>query len=253
MNQSRGKIHSYKNKKKERVFRIKQQQQQQKMATKSLKTVVFMGSARNAVPPWGGDARLGDRVLKWVVNTLTERKGSLGADTIVHDLEVIDPVDCFGPDGALTEISAGELTTPTFFLKELPPKAAALKDKISSADCYLIVSPEYNHVAPPALTSIMGHFGGSCFACKPSAIVTYSPGPWGGMRAAMTICNMAHELGCLPVSKLCGLPMVGDLIEIDGKPKDPDHRMLKQLPSMLDQLEWMAVAMKRQRDETGPV
>jgi hypothetical protein len=29
--------------------------------------------------------------------------------------------------------------------------------------------------------------------------------------------------------------------------------MLKQLPAMLDQLEWMAVAMKRQRDETGTV
>ena len=58
---------------------------------------------------------------------------------------------------------------------------------------------------------------------------------------------MCHELGCLPVSKLCGLPTVSDLLELDGTPKDADHRMLKQLPELLTQLEWMAVAMKNQR------
>lgn len=67
----------------------------------------------------------------------------------------------------------------------------------------------------------------------------------------MSICNMCHELGCLPVSALCGLPMVNDLLAEDGSPKDPAARMLKQFPKMLDQLEWMAIAMKRQRDETG--
>ena len=167
-------------------------------------------------------------------------------------MTVVDPVDVFGPEGALREISAGELTTPTFFLKDLPPKATALKESIVSADCYVIVSPEYNHVVPPALASVMGHFGGSCYAGKPSAIVTYSPGPWGGMRAAMCICNMCHELGCLPVSKLCGVPSVRDLLDEAGTPKEGSERMLKQLPAMLDQLEWLAVAMKRQRDEVGP-
>ena len=97
----------------------------------------------------------------------------------------------------------------------------------------------------------MGHFGGFCYAYKLSGIVTYSNGPLGGMRAAMSIQVMLHELGCLPVSKLCGFPLVADLLDSDGIPKDPAARMLKQLPGMLDQLEWMAVAMKRQRDETG--
>lgn len=221
------------------------------MTSKILKTVVFMGSARDITPPWGGESRLGDRVLKWVKATLEARNGTLGNATISHDVHIVDPLDVFGESGALTAISSGELRVPTFFLKELPPKTAALKDLIASADCYLIVSPEYNHVVPPALASIMGHFGGSLYTCKPSGIVTYSPGPWGGMRAAMTICNMCHELGCLPVSKLCGMPTVADLLKVDGTPVDPESRMLKQLPDLLDQLEWMAVAMKRQREETG--
>lgn len=58
---------------------------------------------------------------------------------------------------------------------------------------------------------------------------------------------LCHELGCLPVSKLCGLPGVTELLESDGTPKDAEHRMLKQLPELLTQLEWMAVAMKSQR------
>jgi len=58
---------------------------------------------------------------------------------------------------------------------------------------------------------------------------------------------MCHELGCLPVSKLCGLGTVSDVLEVDGTPKDKETRMLKQLPELLTQLEWMAVAMKNQR------
>jgi chromate reductase len=216
-----------------------------------LKTVVFVGSSRNCTPPWGGDSRTGDRVLKWVLQTLQDRKATLGEESIQYDVSVVDPLVVFGEGGALAEISSGELSVPTFFLKELPPKAAALKETIASADCYLIVSPEYNHIAPPALASVMGHFGGSNYSAKPSAIVTYSPGPWGGMRAAMSIQLMCHELGCLPVSKLCGLPMVSDLIKEDGTPVDPDARMLKQLPGMLDQLDWMAIAMANQRALTG--
>lgn len=218
---------------------------------RTLKTVIFIGSARNSVAPWGGDSRLGDRVLKYVLNSLGERKSKLGEESIGYDITVVDPLKEFAKDGALSEISAGELTTPTFFLKELPPKAAALQEKIKSADCYLIISPEYNHTVPPALSSIMGHFGGSNYKAKPSGIITYSSGPWGGMRAAMAIQVMCHELGCLPVSSLCGIPTVSAILEKDGKPKDASHRMLNQLPKLMDQLDWMAVAMANQRAATG--
>ena len=46
----------------------------------ALKTVVFMGSARNVVPPWGGEARLGDRVLKHVLSVLKARDEAYGQD-----------------------------------------------------------------------------------------------------------------------------------------------------------------------------
>lgn len=99
----------------------------------------------------------------------------------------------------------------------------------------------------------MGHFPGSCFAYKPSGIVTYSPSIFGGQRGAMSICVMLHELGCLPVNRMVGFPVSHEVFNVDGTPTDPDNRLLGQLPSMLDQLEWMAVAMKKQRDEFGVV
>ena len=66
-----------------------------------------MGSARNVTPPWGGDTRLGDRVLKYVVETLKSRSGkaTLGTETIEYQVSVLDPHDVFGKDGALTKFS----------------------------------------------------------------------------------------------------------------------------------------------------
>lgn len=224
------------------------------MSSKTLRTVIFLGSARDIIPPWGGDKRLGDRIAKWVTSTLDARSGKLGDDTVItHSYTVVDPLEVFGPGGALTGFTGAEMRAPTFFMKndDLPAKTKQLMETIREADSFLIISSEYNHTAPPALTSVMGHFGGSLYKCKPSGIVTYSPGPWGGVRAAKSIVGMTHELGCISVSKICAIPTVSDLFDEQGIPKDANHRMLKQLPEMLDQLEWMAVAMKNQRESSG--
>ena len=134
----------------------------------TLKTVVFLGSARNIVAPWGGDSRLGDRVANWVKSTLSSRSEPLGDDQkVVHEVRVVDPLDVFGPDGALSH-SGGEMKAPVFFMNpaSLQPAVKQLQDAIKGADCYLIVSPEYNHSIPPALGSVMGHFGGSNYKVR---------------------------------------------------------------------------------------
>ena len=96
-----------------------------------------------------------------------------------------------------------------------------------------------------------GHFGGSNYAMKPSGIVTYSPSPWGGMRGAMALRPFLSELGCIPVSKTCGIPTVAEILNEEGEPIDHANRMLKQLPGLLAQVEWMAVAMKKQKMNYG--
>lgn len=217
----------------------------------ALKTVVFMGSARDCVPPWGGESRAGDKVLKYVKSVLQGRLATYGTQAVTHDVTVLDPLEIFGAGGALE--GDGHLATPHHFLKGgSKPKMDALRDIIKAADCYVIVTAEYNHTLPPALTSLMGHFGGSNYVFKPSSIVTYSPSPWGGMRAAMAARPFLSELGCLPVSKLTGFPMVNDLFDAEGVPKDPAHRMLNQLPDMLSQLEWTALAFMNMKASAPP-
>lgn len=220
------------------------------MENVALKTVLFMGSARDVLPPWGGDKRLGDRVLKYVMSVLNERTITYGGQVATHSVTVLDPVEIFGPGGAME--GDGHLTTPHHFLKTgTNPKWDELRDVIRAADCYVILSPEYNHSLPPALTSLLGHFGGSNFAFKPSGIVTYSAGPWAGMRAAMAARPILSELGCIPVSALAGFPAAQDMFDENGAPKDPKNRLLNQLPGVLTQLEWMALAMKNMRDTAG--
>jgi NAD(P)H-dependent FMN reductase len=136
------------------------------------------------VPPWGGASRLGDRVLAYVKAQLAARATAIGTDQIevVHEVTCFDPLEVFGSGGDLAE-SGAHLTTPHFFLKAgTNPKMDGMAAVIKAADCYIVVSPEYNHGIPPALSALMGHFGGSNYMLKPSAIVTYSNGPWGGMR-----------------------------------------------------------------------
>uniref|UniRef100_A0A6T8I3V3 NADPH-dependent FMN reductase-like domain-containing protein n=1 Tax=Hemiselmis andersenii TaxID=464988 RepID=A0A6T8I3V3_HEMAN len=218
----------------------------------ALRTVVFLGSARDLAPAWSSDKRLCNRVAAWVKKTLTERNATCGPDKVKHDVTFYDPLEVFGPDGCLHK-SGGELKHPHFFYKggEAPPAMDAMRDTIKACDAIIVVSPEYNHTVPPALSSLMGHFGGSNYSCKPSGIVTYSVGPFGGTRAAIALRPMLSELGCLPVSKLCCLPTASSVLGEDGTPPDASNRLLNQLPDMLSQIEWMAIAMKNQREHAG--
>ncbi len=60
-------------------------------------------------------------------------------------------------------------------------KLAAL---FRASDAFIIVSGEYNHSIPPALSNLLDHFLEEYF-WRPSGIVCYSAGAFGGVRAAM--------------------------------------------------------------------
>ena len=201
--------------------------------------------------PGGGESRSGDRVLKHVVKVLGERGETVGDETIKHEVSVFDPLEVFGEGGALAS-SGAQLQTPHFYLRDsAPPEMNAMAEVIKAADAYVVVTCEYNHSIPPALTSMMGHFGGSNYAFKPSAVVTYSPGQAGGARVAMALRPFLSELGCLPVSKTVNFSEPAKLLTEEGEVADPEARMLKQLPAMLGQFEWMAQALAKQRAVAG--
>ena len=76
---------------------------------------------------------------------------------------------------------------------QAPEILERLATRIRAADAFIIVSGEYNHSIPPALSNLLDHFLEEYF-WRPSAIVCYSAGAFGGVRAAMQLRRCSASL-----------------------------------------------------------
>ena len=121
------------------------------------------------------------------------------------------------------------------------------------ADAFVCVTPEYNHAPGPALLNLLDHFGGSLFAFKPSAIVSYSAGQWGGTRAAHALRPILSELGCPPVSAMVHVPKAHEVFADEaGAPRRDAERWRAYAARALAQLEWWAGAARAHRAVVDP-
>ncbi|MBE0457183.1 NAD(P)H-dependent oxidoreductase [Pseudoalteromonas sp. KG3] len=203
-----------------------------------MKLLVFLGTVRDSTPP--SPARLGERVARACVKHLETQLANVS-------VELIDPLD----------YQLGVVFKPHFAYHEnkVPTQLDTLARKIADADGYVMVSPEYNHSMSPALANLLNHFGASLFSYKPSAIVTYSAGQWGGARAAVNMRTFLAELGCLPVSAMIHIPKAQTVFEANGDfaaiIQDTSHWQ-GYLDRTLKQLWWWAEATKQQRAVIDP-
>ncbi|AEF55292.1 NADPH-dependent FMN reductase [Marinomonas posidonica] len=202
-----------------------------------MKFLVFLGTVRNSTPP--KPARLGVRVAKACLDCLASRFED-------HEIELIDALD----------YPMEPVFKPHFaYVKGKAPSALdELADKIAAADGYIMVSPEYNHSMSPALANLLNHFGSSIFSYKPSAIVTYSAGQWGGMRAALGMRNFLAELGCLSVSAMVHIPKAQEVLCEDGSLQagEDESAWFDYFGRSFYQLVWWAEATKQQRGVEDP-
>jgi NAD(P)H-dependent FMN reductase len=185
-----------------------------------LNLLVLYGSVRSA--------RRGIGAARFIVDQC-RRRG--------HEVSLADPVDYPLPllDKMYKEYPAG--TAP-----ELLERLARL---VKAADAYVIVSGEYNHTVPPGLSNLLDHFLEEYFY-KPSAIVCYSAGAFGGVRAAMTLRSMLGELGMSSIPSIFPIPKVQEAFQEDGTPMDAAFEL--RVVKFLDELEWYARALKAERD-----
>jgi NAD(P)H-dependent FMN reductase len=189
-----------------------------------LKFLVVLGSVRRD--------RLGARVAKFVVNALTARG---------HAVTLIDPEEYDLPllDRMYKEYDAGAA----------PAVLEKLAGHVRTADAYAVVSAEYNHSVPPALSNLLDHFLEEYFF-KPSGIVCYSAGGYGGVRAAMQLRAMLAEMGMSSVPSLLPFPKAQDLLAEDGTPTGGLPG--KSATKFFDELEWYANALKAARAAGTP-
>lgn len=189
-----------------------------------LNLVIIYGSVRSD--------RQGIRAARFVHRRFAERG---------HEVMLIDPVDTKLPllDRMYKEYAKGSAPEPLERLASL----------YRAADGFVLVTGEYNHGVPPTLANLLDHFLEEYF-WKPSAIVSYSAGSFGGVRAASVLREMAAEMGMPSISSTLPVPKVQQAFDENGIPTDPawDTRFNR----FAGEFEWHAEALKTQRKKGVP-
>lgn len=185
-----------------------------------------------------GSTREGRQTLKqakWVMNTLSGRKGVEAQllDLADYDLPFFaEPVSPrYNPD----RVVEGDVKR--------------WLDDLGAADGYIFVTPEYNHSIPAVLKNSFD-FLDSQLIRKPAAIVSH--GTVGGARAAMHLKEILSEGKAVPIPEFVafhgvseGVDEEGNLSEaIKANPYGPEHA----LNSLIDSLIWYTDALKTARE-----
>jgi NAD(P)H-dependent FMN reductase len=131
---------------------------------------------------------------------------------------------------------------------EAPPVMDELADLFRRADGFVIVSAEYNQSVPPALKNLLDHFLEEYF-WRPSAILSYSAGRFGGVRAAVALRTILSEMGMPSVPTVLSIPTIGDALNEDGSSNEA--WIDKSADRFLQEFEWYAKALKAQRAAEG--
>jgi NAD(P)H-dependent FMN reductase len=137
--------------------------------------------------------------------------------------------------------------------KEYKGDAPAVLEELATlyraADGFVIVSGEYNHSIPPGLTNLLDHFLEEYF-WRPSAIVCYSGGSFGGVRAAMQLRATLAEMGMPSIPSILPIPRVSSAFTEDGTPTD--DAFAPRADRFLSEFEWYARALKAERAKGTP-
>ncbi|CAG6391055.1 NAD(P)H-dependent oxidoreductase [Streptomyces cocklensis] len=192
------------------------------MPDNPIKLALIIGSVR------GG--RFGPVVAKW----FTEQARSHGE----VEVEVIDLADYPLP---LEMPPYGELPPP-----EVGAVWAKLSAKLTAADAFVMVTPEYNHAAPASLKNAIDWFKQEWVA-KPVGIVSYG-GVGGGLRAAENLRLILAELHAHTVRDTVSFHNSwGDFLK-DGAVISPEGSDAAA-KSLLDQVVWWGRALREAREK----
>ena len=193
-----------------------------RMATQqNLNIAVIYGSARQA--------RQGIKLARFMVRKLEHRGHDVSlVDTQEHQLPFLDQM--------FKEFEPGTAS----------PAMAAVGKILADADGFIIVSAEYNHSIPAALKNLLDHFQ-SEYHYKPSGIVTYSAGPFGGVRALVNLRAILAELGTPSIPSAFPVSQVFNAFDDEGIALDSAYD--ERVGKFLDEFEWYANAMSHARND----
>ena len=125
-----------------------------------------------------------------------------------------------------------------------PAPLPQMAEDIARSDGVVVVTGEYNHSLPPGLSNLLDYFLEE-WQWRPSAIVSYSAGSFGGVRAAVHLRAMCGELGMASIPSMLPVPRVGSALDVDGL--SADDKLVSRCARFLDEFEWYAQALRTAR------
>ena len=186
------------------------------------KIAVIVGSVRSD--------RQGIKVANWITKKIKARG---------HEVSLVDPAELKLP---LLDKMYKELESPPENLKKL-------YTAISEADGYIPVTPEYNHSTSGAMKNTLDYLLEEYFF-KPSAIVSYSAGPFGGVLAANHLRQILAEMGSPAIPTQFAISKVQDVFGVNGELIDKKYDRRSQ--KFFEEFEWYLSAFTEQRKKGTP-
>lgn len=186
------------------------------------KIALFVGSVRRD--------RHGIKVSRWMEKKLLERG---------HTVFIIDPLELELP---FLDRMYKEMDSPT-------QKITNLQKMIKESDGYMPITPEYNHSTSAVLKNTLDYFLEEYFF-KPSAIVSYSMGKFGGINACQHLRQIFAELGAPSISSSFSISDVHTVFDNNGNLLNADYDL--RAKRFLDEFDWYVAAFKNQRANGTP-
>ena len=186
------------------------------------KITVIVGSVRSE--------RQGIKVANWVKQKLEERN---------HDVSLVDPQKLHLP---LLDKMYKEMETP-------PENLQKLHTVIKESDGYILITPEYNHSVSSAMKNTLDYFLEEYFF-KPSGIISYSVGPFGGILAGAHLRQILAEMGAPSIPSQLPISKVKEVFGEDGKLLDKNYE--RRFEKFCDEFEWYVAALSEQRKKGTP-
>ena len=171
---------------------------------------IISGSPRNN--------SLGNRVALHLEKVLNERTD--------HEVGVID----------LRTYVLPHIQTVFTPAETVPKQFKELAERMFAADAYIIVTPEYNGSYSPAMQNLFDHFPKQYR--KVFGIVTASPGPMGGIRAAMQLQQFVFALFGIGSPYMLVTPQVDKKFDAEGNLTDAGFQ--KSIDMFVNEYLWLA-------------
>lgn len=186
------------------------------------KIVVIAGSVRSE--------RQGIKVAHWITSYLKQRN---------HTVDLIDPMDL---DLPLLDKMYKEMKDP-------PEKLQKMHRILKEAEGIIPVTPEYNHSISSAMKNTLDYFLEEYYF-KPSAIVSYSVGPFGGILAGNHLRQVLAEMGAPAIPSQFPISKVNKVFDVNGNLIDTNYE--RRIKKFVNEFEWYIEAMSKQREKGTP-